>query len=331
MDKMISRFMDQLEEAIQIGQSVNINSPQHKIQNILVSGLGGSGIGADFVQQFIRNEAQLPFHVNKEYDIPNWVSEHTLAILSSYSGNTEETLSALGYIEQTGAKIVVVASGGKLIERAKEKNYDYVQVPNNWASPRACLGYSVVQQLYVLNALGIISKSFEKHLQDSIRLLRLEKDDIKNRAEKVAHAIYKKTAVIYSTHPLQPNAVRLRQQINENSKALCWHNYIPEMNHNELVGWKDQRDDLAVLVLRDSDDYVRNQMRIEINKEIISKLSSTWIELYAKGSSLIEKSFYLVHLSDWISWYMAELRGVDAIEVNVIDFLKSELGKQPMA
>jgi len=122
-------------------------------------------------------------------------------------------------------------------------------------------------------------------------------------------------------------AVRLRQQINENSKMLCWHHILPEMNHNELVGWRTKSDNWAVIYLRNEDDYKRNDIRININQEIIAKYADTIINVYSKGESLIQRSLYLVNLGDWVSWYLSELRGVDAIEIDVIDYLKSELGK----
>jgi len=122
-------------------------------------------------------------------------------------------------------------------------------------------------------------------------------------------------------------AVRLRQQLNENSKILCWHHVVPEMNHNELVGWRKENNDLAVIYLRNDDDYQRNQVRININKEIISSYTNTIIEIDSKGASLIERAIYLVHLSDWISFHLATLRGVDPVEIKVIDYLKGELGK----
>jgi len=124
---------------------------------VYVAGLGGSGIGANFVAGFIRDECKVPYLIGKGYQIPNYVDENTLAIASSYSGNTEETLISFEQFEKTGAKIVVVSSGGKLIEIAKAKGYDYVQVPGNWPSPRACLGFSLVQQLFILQHLGLIS------------------------------------------------------------------------------------------------------------------------------------------------------------------------------
>ena len=122
-------------------------------------------------------------------------------------------------------------------------------------------------------------------------------------------------------------AVRWRQQINENAKMLCWHHVIPEMNHNELVGWRDQRPDVAVIWLRNRDDFNRTSVRTDINKDIVEHYTHTSIELWSKGKSLIEKAFYLVHLGDWTSVYLAELRNVDPVEIKVIEFLKGELAK----
>jgi glucose/mannose-6-phosphate isomerase len=329
MDKLIARFTEQLQEAMEIGSAAILHPHDHDIYKVYVGGLGGSGIGADFVSGFIRNECPIPYLVGKGYEVPAYVDKHTLAIASSYSGNTEETLASFDQMMKTGAKVVVVASGGKLIELAKTHGLDFIQVPGNWPSPRACLGYSFVQQLYIMNKLGFISNGFEAELRASIVSLDAESADIRQRASNIANFLIGKTAVIYTTDRTTAVAVRFRQQLNENAKVLCWHQIIPEMNHNELVGWKDKREDLAVIVLRNADDFNRNQTRIDINKEIISELSASWIEIFSKGDSLIERSMYLVHLTDWISWYLADLRGVDSIEVNVIDYLKGELSKQP--
>ena len=327
MDQLIAKFPDQLVEAMEIGEAAQINPHFHKINKVFVAGLGGSGIGADFVKEFIKESCEVPFLVGKGYHIPNYVDENTLAICSSYSGNTEETLTAFTQMLETGAKIVIISSGGKLIEEAKSRHFDYIQVPGNWASPRACLGYSIVQQLYVLNELGLIDGQFKGSLKSAIDLIRFDDDSIRPAAKQVAERIYDKKPVIYVTDRMEAVAVRLRQQINENAKMLCWHHVIPEMNHNELVGWTERHDDVAVIYLRNRDDYKRNQVRMEINQEIIGKYSDTIIDIFSKGQSLIEKALYLVHLGDWISWYLSELKGVDAIEVNVIDYLKAELAK----
>ncbi len=327
MDKLISRFPGQLAEAMTIGEAARIKPHEFEINKAFVTGLGGSGIGANFVAELIREECPIPYNVGKGYSIPAYVDKHTLAIASSYSGNTEETLNAFKAIEQTGAKIVVVSSGGKLIQMAETKGYDYIKVTENWPSPRACLGYSLVQQLYILFKLGFISRQSLNEIKSSIDLLKFNEEDIRNEAQAIAKQLFNKIPVIYTTDRMESVAIRLRQQINENSKALCWHHVVPEMNHNELVGWRTRNEDLAVLYLRNTDDFRRNQVRIEINKKIIARYTDTIIEVYSKGKSLVEKSMYLVHLGDWVSWYLSQLRGVDAVEIDVIDFLKAELAK----
>jgi glucose/mannose-6-phosphate isomerase len=327
MDQLIERFPAQLTEALEIGENATIKAHSHEINKVYVAGMGGSGIGANFVAEFIVGECKLPYIIGKGYDSPAFVDKNTLYIASSYSGNTEETLSALAQVADSGAKIVCISGGGKLIALAKERGYDYIQMPGDWPSPRACLGYSLVQQLYVLYKLNIIGRTTIDQIKSSIDLIKYDQDEIKNKAEKIAALIKGKIPVIYTSDRMEAVAVRFRQQINENSKFLAWHHVIPEMNHNELVGWKDVYDNIAVIYFRNKDDFRRNAVRMDINKEVISKYCDSIIEIYSKGQSLVEKSMYFVHLGDWVSWYLAELRGVDALEVNVIDHLKGELAK----
>ena len=327
MDQLITRFMEQLDEAMEIGANANIRPVEGRADHVYVAGLGGSGIGADFVASFIREHASIPYLVGKGYDIPAYVGPNSIAIASSYSGNTEETLRSFEQMRAAGARIIVVSSGGKLIELAKEHDLDYVKVPDTWPSPRACLGYSLVAQLHIMHKLGFIDGSLLDQVTASSALLRDQQDSIKHEAEIIARLIHGKLPIIYSTDRYAPVSVRFRQQLNENAKMLCWHHIIPEMNHNELVGWRDKNDDLAVIYFRSKEDFSRNQTRIDINKEIIGNYTDTIIEIFAKGEGQIQQSMYLVHMGDWISWYMSQLRGMDSIEVKVIDFLKGELAK----
>jgi glucose/mannose-6-phosphate isomerase len=122
-------------------------------------------------------------------------------------------------------------------------------------------------------------------------------------------------------------AIRLRQQINENSKMLCWHHVVPEMNHNELLGWRTNTENLSVLYLRNENDYYRNDARISINQSIVKKYTNNVLEVWSKGDSIIERSIYLINVGDWISWYLSVLNNVDAIEIDVITFLKEKLSK----
>ncbi|MBL7827009.1 MAG: bifunctional phosphoglucose/phosphomannose isomerase [Saprospiraceae bacterium] len=327
MDKMIARFPAQLEEALGIAQKVTLKKHNAPYRSVFISGLGGSGIGGGFVQDFVRGICKLPVVVSKGYSAPNWINKHTLAICSSYSGNTEETISTFEQLLGTGAKIVVIASGGKLIELAKKHGLDFVQVPGGWSSPRACMGYSIVAQLGILRAAKLIPGKLFNQVEAARKLLIKDQAAIQKSARKIAGFLHGKTPVLYVADQMEAVAVRWRQQINENAKMLCWHHVVPEMNHNELVGWRDQRPDVAVIWLRNRDDFQRTATRLDINKEIVQHYTQTSIELWSKGKSLIEKAFYFVHLGDWMSFYLAELHQVDPIEIKVIDFLKGELAK----
>ena len=327
MDKLIARFSEQLREALDIGRKAHISKPDRQINQVYIAGLGGSGIGGDFAAEFSADLCPVPIITGKGYDVPAFINEFTLVIVSSYSGNTEETLSCLEKLLETEARIVCITSGGKLKEIAEEHSLDYILIPGDWPSPRACLGYSMVQQLFILHYCGLIGDDFIGQIEAAAESIDREEEDIKTRARQIAGMLHGKTPVIYIADRMEAVAVRLRQQINENSKMLCWHHVLPEMNHNELVGWRDQRKDLAVLMLRNRDDHPRIQMRMQINKEIITEYTDSWIEVFSKGGSQIQRAIYLVHLGDWVSWYLSDLRNMDAIEVKVIDFLKGELAR----
>lgn len=327
MDKMIARFPAQLEEALDIAGNISLKKHTSPLRSVLISGLGGSGIGGNYVQDLVRTECKLPIIVNKGYAAPAWVNKHTLAICSSYSGNTEETLATFQQLLGSGAKIVCIASGGKLIELARQHGLDYVQVPGGWSSPRACLGYSIVAQLGVLRAAKLIGSRVFRQIGAAQKLLVKDQADIRKRAEKLAGFLAEKTPILYIADHLESVAMRWRQQINENAKMLCWHHIIPEMNHNELVGWRNNRPDVAVVWLRNRDDFSRTAVRMSINKEIVEHLTNTSIELWSKGKSLPEKALYLTHLGDWMSYYLALVRDVDPVEIKVIDYLKGELAK----
>ena len=325
MDKLIHNFIDQLEEAIEIGEKVTLSEPNNELRNIVISGLGGSGIGGNMTYEFCKSELSIPIQVNKSYFVPKYVNEHSLVIISSYSGNTEETLSAMEDAFNKGAHIICISSGGKVIDFAKENGLDHIIVPGGMP-PRSCLGYSLVQQLYVMKELKLTTGTPLENLDTAIELLKKDQEDIKAKAKVYAKEMVGKKAVIYINAWMEPVAIRWRQQINENSKALSWHHVIPEMNHNELVGWRNQEDDLYVIFLRNENDYERIQQRIDINKGIISKYAKA-VDIYSKGVSHVEKALYFIHLGDWISYYIAVEKDIDAVEVKVIDYLKSELAK----
>ena len=326
MKSLVANFPVQLHEAIDIGDKSKLNGPERPVKNILITGLGGSGIGGTIAAEIIFNECSVPVTVIKDYFIPAFVNEDTLIIVCSYSGNTEETIQAFELAMEKNAMIACVTSGGKIAEMAKSKKLDVIIIPGGMP-PRACLGYSLVQLFYILNRYGMIGDEFKNQFKNSIALLEEEKNDIQTEAEKLADFFANKIPVIYAIEGYNGVATRFRQQINENSKMLCWHNILPEMNHNELVGWAEKNENLAVLILRNKTDYSRTQTRLEISSGVFKKYTPHVKELWSKGESHLERIIYLIHLTDYVSVILADKRKIDAMEVNIINHLKGELAK----
>ena len=326
MKNYISAFSDHLKDALKIGETTTLQDYKNPIKNILICGLGGSGIGGSIVTDIISPKTTIPVFSSKDYSIPNFVNNETLVIANSYSGNTEETLSALKKCQKTGAEIAIITSGGKLKTIAEKNKYNCILIPSGHP-PRAMFGYAFTELFFLLDHYGIINSYFKRDFEKGIVLLENHQKEIKKSALELAKKLYNNTPVIYVANGFEGVAVRFRQQLNENSKMLAWHNVVPEMNHNELLGWRTNVENLAVVYFRNACDYNRTQIRININKKVISKYTKNITDVWSKGSSLLENSLYHINLGDWTSWYLSEMNNVDAIEIDVIDFLKSELAK----
>lgn len=325
MKALVESFAEQLKRAKDIASKAVI-SKSGDIQNIIVTGLGGSGIGGTILNELVNDSCSVPIIINKDYFLPAFANANTLLIVSSYSGNTEETVQVLNEAISKKVQIVCVTSGGKVLELAKQHQFDFIEIPGG-NPPRSCIGYSLVQLIQVLISKGFADKTLMADLDMSIELLNKEKDAIKTEASEIAKKLSGQIAIIYSLGSCEGVSVRFRQQINENSKALCWHHVFPEMNHNELVGWTTENKNLSVVTFHTSFDYKRTQKRYEVCKPIFQKYAKEVIDIKAKGLSKLEQFIYLIHIGDWISCYIADIRGIDPVEVNVIDQLKKELSK----
>jgi glucose/mannose-6-phosphate isomerase len=181
--------------------------------------------------------------------------------------------------------------------------------------------------LKIFEVLNFSKPGFTTQLENVIALMHSGKNEITALANEIAEKLHGQLPVIYSISGNEGVAVRFRQQINENSKMLCWHHVIPEMNHNELVGWVDKHPNISVVALRTSTDHPRSVKRLEICKEIISPLVKSWIEISPKGNTKLEQTLYLIHLTDWVSCFLADLKAIDPVEVKVIDRLKNQLAQ----
>lgn len=325
MKALVQNFTNQLRESTSIAGKAIISDPKN-IQTVLVTGLGGSGIGGTILSELVADTCKVPILVNKDYFLPEFVNENTLVIVSSYSGNTEETLNAMQEAIAKKAQIVAITSGGKVLELARQHQFDFIEIPGG-QPPRSCIGYSLLQLIKVLVAKNLANPALFADVDSSIALLDKENAAIKAEAQQIAEKLLNKIPVIYSLGTCEGTVVRFRQQINENSKMLCWHHTLPEMNHNELVGWTTRNDSLAVVTFHTSFDYDRTKKRYEVCRPLFEKYAASVTDITAKGQSKLEQFLYLIHIGDWISCFLADLRGIDPVEVNVIDRLKGELAK----
>lgn len=326
MKSLIHHFPAHINEALENARTTPLRPGTKRFDHVVITGLGGSGIGGTLVSEWVTEQAQVPVLTNKDYQLPHYVGANSLVIACSYSGNTEETLAAAQEALSRGAEVAVITSGGTLLQLAEEKSLNRLVVPGG-NPPRSMLGHSLVCLLWLLRNYGIVLFDIEAQLEASARLLEEDRGTIMADAEALAGKLKGTLPILYAAQGHEGVAVRWRQQLNENSKMLCWHAIVPEMNHNELVGWAGGSDHMAVLFLRNKSDLDRNQKRIEINKEIVTRYTPHVFEVWSKGDSVLENALYLIHIGDWLSYYLSELNGVDILEIDVINFLKGELAK----
>lgn len=336
MSGLLRNFSGQIEEALQIGETFRMPSLRGPVEKIVFIGMGGSSIGGDVIRSLLSSGCSLPIWVSRHYELPSFVDLKTLCIFSSYSGNTEETLSAFRQGIRRRLQSVVITSGGELARLSERHSIPWIRIPSA-LPPRAALGYSVFPLLKLFANLKLW-----KWDPQAIRetLLLLEKLGEKcapevplrrNPAKRLAQDFFGRFVVIYAgTELLDSAALRFRNQIEENAKAMASHHLIPEMNHNEVLGWQFPKEVLkkcACVFLRDSGDHPRIQLRFKITKGVIAKRGVPITEIHSEGKSRLARLFSVIHLGDWISFYLALLYGIEPTPVVVIEHLKKELAK----
>ncbi len=332
---LIKQFPSQAQEAAKIGNAANVRLPSKGIENIVLCGLGGSAIGGDLLKSYLADELTVPFTVNRSYSLPKFVGTKTLVIISSYSGNTEETNAAHREAIKRRAKILCISSNGVTAKLAKAKRTPLITIPGG-LPPRCALGYSFFPLLIALGKMGFI-KNKTRDIRETIKLLEEKSteygtpDESTNMALQLAAQLKGRPGVVYSsTERFDAVNTRWRGQIAENAKSLLFGHVLPEMNHNELVGWKvlsEMMRETQVFFLRDKGDHKRIAYRMDITKQIIGEHTTRITEVWSEGTSLLARMFSLVYLGDWVSYYLAILHKEDPMPVAVIDHLKNELSK----
>ena len=336
MAKAIYDFPDQLAQAMDIGKNFSAKITFNEIQNVVVAGMGGSAIGGDVCRALLAAELNVPFLVSRNYNLPNWVNENTLVICSSYSGNTEETLSAFADANAKGANICGISTGGSLTEKLNTDNYDIIAIPAG-LQPRAALAYSIVPMLFLLRAQRLIGDSIFNDISNTVKLLRVHRDEYakevaSNLTYTLAASIYKTLPIIYGTsESTAVAALRWKGQFCENADMLAYHNELPEMNHNEIAGWENNAelfDNMSVLWLTNSNDHDQVQLRQKITKRIIGMKNNNQHVIAVAGSSVRVRLLHLIHFGDWVSYWCAILHGTDPSPVIPIMQLKEELSSK---
>jgi glucose/mannose-6-phosphate isomerase len=326
MKNLIEAFPQHISEAMEQAKAVTFKLPQRDIKNIVICGLGGSGVGAKIVCNWLLDELKLPVTVSTEYALPAYANQHTLVIGTSYSGNTEETMTAIQEAQILGCHIIGICSGGQLAAFCEANVYNCCIVPSG-LPPRAGLAFSMVQLLNLFVELGFCKAEHLLSMANAAATLSADLQVIQQRAQELAAFLHGKVGVYYAETKYEGVLVRARQQFNENAKYLGWHHTIPEMNHNELVSWGGGAARFAPVFFSSGDLHPNNQKRLEITMAAIEKKAGEIFVLETKGATFIERSLYYIHLVDWASFYLADLNGADIMDMQIVDYLKGELAK----
>ncbi len=318
-------------QAAEVADRMIIDYP--KPANIVVSGLGGSAIGGDLLKDWARNQLKIPMEVSREYHLPAYADKKTLVLVASYSGDTEETLSSFLDALKRKCMVYCISSGGALIKYAQKHQVPYLQVPSG-IPPRAALPYMFVPLLILLEKAGLV-KGAKIELSEAIGLLeKISKDngpDVLTRdnfAKTVATHIGDTAPTVYGQDFFRSVAQRFKQQFNENSKSAAKWEYFPELDHNEIVGWEGRGEQckyFSIIFIQDEEAPLEITSRIDITEGIIQRAGLITFDLRVQGKSPLAKMLSTILVGDFISVYLAVLRGVDPTPVQTINYLKTSL------
>jgi glucose/mannose-6-phosphate isomerase len=318
-------------EAAKLAQKIQVN--YRKPNNVIVAGMGGSGIGGDLLKDWARNKTDVPIEVNREYQLPAYADKRTLVLITSFSGDTEESLGAFLDALKRKCMIFCVSSGGALLENAERLNVPYLRVPGDMP-PRAALPYLFVPLLLEAEKIGLVS-GVSAELSEAVALLEKisnnnspQKPAAENLSKTLALGIGQTVPVVYGFGFYRSVAQRFKTQFNENSKIPAKWEVFSELNHNEIVGWEGAGElgkCFSAIFIRDEEEPTEIRSRIEITKELVGKAGVGLFEVQAQGKSPLAKMLSTICIGDFASMYLAILHGVDPTPVKTINYLKDTL------
>lgn len=306
--------------------------PKNEILNVVYAGMGGSALAALLVQTW--PTVRLPFEVVRDYNLPPYVGEKTLVIVSSYSGNTEEALTALAEAEFHGAQIAVISSGGKLAEFARQRGYALATLPQV-IQPRFVVAYNFRALLGILQSAGLFMDDLGEIDRAADFLTEIAKElapgepTSRNPAKQLAEKCVGKSVVIYAGCKLAPAAYKWKIGFNENAKQIAWCGQLPEANHNEIVGWlrHPEHKPYVVIDLHSSYEHPRIRTRFRVSEELLAETRPASYLVEAQGSSLLEHVLWASLVGDYVTVYTAILSGENPAPIDIIEDFKQAMNK----
>jgi len=329
----IKELGKQFQDAWKIAKAASLPPAYADVRNITLTGMGGSAIGGDLAAAILSDELKIPMSIHRDYGIPAYVGRDSLVIASSYSGNTEESLSAYGEAQKRGAKILVLTTGGKLAELGRSAGQPVVTFSYK-AQPRAALGYSLGLVLGCLVRIGFVrdlGPEVDAALADLAKIEeRVHEGARTNDAKRMAIELYGRIIFAYGAGVMGVMARRVKGQWNENAKNWSAFDVMSELNHNAVVGFPHPpiaKDALTVLLLRSDRDNPRHKIRFDVTGELLDRSGVKHKTLKFSGANMLSEVLQMTMFTDYVSFYIALLNGADPSEVKSIDYLKDRLAK----
>ena len=322
MSSEVSGFVDDLAEAI-----ASETGLKRKYQHILVCGMGASAIGGKIFADSMYYQSHVSVDMAKTMSLPTWIDRDTLFVACSYSGNTVETLYMYDLAIKAGLDVVSVTHGGKLLDRTRKNGNPLVLIKGRQMQPRSAIGWFIGTLAAVIEDAGgphLRSQIFE--MLPRLREYQQEIEDEDGSSWKAAETVDGKVPVIYGTPDLEAIAIRMKNQLNENSKMVAFSGVMPEFNHNEIVGWYDdsKRTSFIPIIINDDSLEEINKM-VHATSDLLKSRGLSPMYIETRGRTLLERMIYGIMVGDHISLYLASIHGVDPCNVDPITDIKSRI------
>jgi glucose/mannose-6-phosphate isomerase len=323
----------QLEESYKRYENIEFNNDKTFSNVILLGTGGGSSIASKLAKALLERHIDIPIAINQGYSVPKWVNKNTLAVALTVSGNTEETILAFEQSISQGAYGVAITAGGKLKSVSENLNVPIVELPETKMQARSAIGDLFGALIRTLEKLNVIEFDFSSDIRktsDLLKILGLKHSDLNNSEPlQIAKKLKGFSPVIYSSDDLiEVASVRWKNQFGENSKVIAHYYTFPEMNHDEVVGWEQEKnlqEHFKIVFLRDSKDHDRNKKRMDVTKTLIENRGVDVLEVNSRGDSDLERVISLIYFGDWVSIYLAFFYEIDPTPVNLIIEMKKVL------